>query len=206
MSHASLGMQQQLLCQYCHGQCAFLTCVCFREDKESICCWPWQVPSVLIGLDAQLESFHVVQFTDHLMSAAEKRNTPIPLLVKNSVASSGVRGWHLIRARAAIIFCLTTSLAVLISPFPVPQYHRYLHASSRFITSTVSSLIVNSCASSCSLHFLSLSITNKYVSFTLIRIPHQAVYSCTTFSSFCMPSGVSAKIEISSMNPKLLNW
>ena len=35
MSHASLGMQQQLLCQYCHGQCAFLTCVCFREDKKT---------------------------------------------------------------------------------------------------------------------------------------------------------------------------
>ena len=61
MSHASLGMQQQLLCQYCHGQCAFLTCMCFREDKESTCCWPWQVPSVLVGLDAQ--SFHIVQFT-----------------------------------------------------------------------------------------------------------------------------------------------
>jgi len=26
------------------------------------------------------------------MSAAEKRNTPIPLLVNNSIASSGVRG------------------------------------------------------------------------------------------------------------------
>ena len=59
MSHASLGMQQQLFCQYCHGQCAFLTCMCFREDKQSTCCW--QVPSVLVGLDAQ--SFHVVQFT-----------------------------------------------------------------------------------------------------------------------------------------------
>jgi len=38
MSHASLGMQQQLLCQYCHGQSAFLTCMCFREYKESACC------------------------------------------------------------------------------------------------------------------------------------------------------------------------
>jgi len=37
MSHASLGMQQQLLCQYCHGQCAFLTCMCFWEDKQSLC-------------------------------------------------------------------------------------------------------------------------------------------------------------------------
>ena len=32
--------------------------------------------------------------SDHSMSAAEKRKTPIPLLVNNSVASSGVRGWH----------------------------------------------------------------------------------------------------------------
>jgi len=61
MLHASLGMQQQLLCQYCHEKCAFLTCMCFREDKESTCCWPWQVPSVLVGLNAQ--SFDVVQFT-----------------------------------------------------------------------------------------------------------------------------------------------
>ena len=61
MSHASLGMQHQLLCQYCHGQCAFLTCMCFREDKESTCCWLWQVPSALVGLNAQ--SFHIVQFT-----------------------------------------------------------------------------------------------------------------------------------------------
>ena len=43
--------------------CALMP-VCYPtalEDKESICCWPWQVPSVLVGLDAQ--SFHVVQFT-----------------------------------------------------------------------------------------------------------------------------------------------
>jgi len=32
------------------------------------------------------------------------------------------------------------------------------------------------------------------------------VNSCTSFSSFCMPSGASAKIEKSSMNPMLLNW
>jgi len=63
MSHVSLSMQQQLLChwQYCHQQCALLTCMCFREDKESTCCWPWQVPSVLVDLDAQ--SYHVIQFT-----------------------------------------------------------------------------------------------------------------------------------------------
>ena len=42
----------QGLCQHCHWQCAFHTCVCFQEDKESTCCWPWQVPSVLVGLDA----------------------------------------------------------------------------------------------------------------------------------------------------------
>jgi len=39
--------------------------------------------------------------SDHSISAAEKRKTPIPLLVNNSIASSGVRGWHLIRSRAA---------------------------------------------------------------------------------------------------------
>ena len=38
MSHANLGMQQQLLCQSCHGQFAFLNCVCFQEDKERTCC------------------------------------------------------------------------------------------------------------------------------------------------------------------------
>ena len=87
--------------------------------------------------------------SDHSISAAEKWKTPIPLLVNNSVASSGVRGWHLIRSRAA----LTTSLVALISPFPVPQYPRYLHASLRFIAWRVSPLIVNSGAGSCSLRF-----------------------------------------------------
>ena len=57
MSHASLSMQQQLLFQYCHWQCAFLTCVCFWEDKESTRCWPWQVPSVLVGFDADSQSW-----------------------------------------------------------------------------------------------------------------------------------------------------
>jgi len=47
-----------------------------------------------------------------------------------------------IRSRAAMIFCLTTSLAALISPFPVPQCPRYLHASSRFIAWWFSPLIV----------------------------------------------------------------
>jgi len=81
----------------------------------------------------------------------------------------------------------------------------HLHVTITYI-SLVSPVIVNSDAGSCSLRFLSTSITNIYVFFTLICIPHQAVNSCTTFSSFCMPSGVSAKIEISSMNPMLLNW
>jgi len=139
------------------------------------------------------------------MSAAEKWKTPIPLLVNNSVASSGVRGWHLIRSRAAMILCLTTSLVALILPFHVPQYIRYLHTSSIFIVRRVSPSIVNNGAGSCSLRFSSLSITNKYVFFTLVCIPYQAVNSCTMFSSFCIPSGVSAKIEISSMNPMLLN-
>ena len=210
MSHASLGMQQQLLCQYCHGQCAFLTCVCFREDKESTCCWPWQVPSVLAGLGVKW--FHVVQvlFTFRPLNdcrrAAEKQKIPILLLVINSIASSGVRGWHLIRSRAAMTFCLTTSLVAPISPFPVPQYPRYLHASSRFMAWRVASLIVYSGAGSSSLRFLSFSITNKYIFFTLIYNSRQAVNPCTTFKSFCMPSGVSAKIEISSRNPTLLNW
>ena len=123
----------------------------------------------------------------------------------NSVTSSGVRGWHLIRSCSVMIFCLTTSLVALISQFPVPQYPRCLHASLRFIACRVSLLIVNSGAGSCFLRFLSLSIVNKYIFFTLICIPHQAVNSCTTFSSFCMPSGVSAKIDISSMKPMLLN-
>jgi len=109
----------------------------------------------------------------------------------NSVASSGVKGWQLIRSCAEMIFCLATSLAALISPFPVPQYPRYLHASSRFIAWRVSPLIVNSVAGSCSLRFLSLSITTKYVFFTLICIPHRAVNSWTTFSSFCMPLRVA---------------
>ena len=140
------------------------------------------------------------------MSAAEKRKTPIPLIVNNSVSSSGVREWHLIRSRAAMVFSLTTSLVALISPFSVPQYPRYLHVSSRFIAWRVSPLIVNSGAGFCSLRFLSLSLNSKYVFFTLICIQHQAVNSCTKFSSFYMPSGVSAKIEISSMNPMLLTW
>ena len=33
----------------------------------------------------------------------------------------GVRGWHLIRSRAAMIFCLTTSLVALILLFPIAQ-------------------------------------------------------------------------------------
>jgi len=112
--------EQQLLCQYYHGQCDFLTCMCFREDKDCTCCWPWQMPSSLVGLDAQ--SFHVVQFfSDHSMSANEKWKTFIPLLVNNSVASSGVRGWQLNRSRAAMIFGLTTSLVALTTPFPVLQ-------------------------------------------------------------------------------------
>ena len=121
------------------------------------------------------------------MSAAEKRKTPIPLLVNNSVTSSGVRGWLLIRSRAAMIFCLTTSLVALLSPFPVPQYPRYLHASSRFIAWRVSPLIVNSGAASCSLRFLSLSTTNKYVFFTLIWIPQcdAACRTCLVWFSGC---------------------
>jgi len=62
--------------------------------------------------------------SDGSMGAAEKQNTAIPLLENYSVTSDGVRGWHLIRSRAAMIFCLTTSLVALISPFPVPQYFR----------------------------------------------------------------------------------
>jgi len=42
--------------------------------------------------------------SDRSMSAAEKRKAPILLFVNNSVASSGARGWHLIRSRAAMIF------------------------------------------------------------------------------------------------------
>ena len=57
------------------------------------------------------------------------------------------------------------------------HYPRYLHASSRFIFWRVSLLIVNSGASSCSLRFLSWSMTNKYVFFTLVGIPHQALNS-----------------------------
>ena len=48
------------------------------------------------------------------MSAAEKRKTPIPLLVNNSVARFGVRGCHLIRSRAAMIFCLTREIMLFI--------------------------------------------------------------------------------------------
>jgi len=85
-----------------------------------------------------------------------------------SVASSGVRGWHLIRSRAATIFCLTTSLAALISPFLVPQYRRYLHASSKFIAWSFSPLIVNSSTGSYSLCCSSFPVTNKYFVFTFI--------------------------------------
>ena len=149
------------------------------------------MPSVLVGLDTQwFTSFN--SFSDHSMSADEMRKTFILV----------VRGWHFIRSRAAMIFCLTTSLVAPISSFPVLQHPTHLHASSRSIALKVSPLIVNSGAGSCSLHFLSLSITNKYVFFTLICIPHQAENSCTTFS---MPTGVSAKIEISSMDSMLLN-
>ena len=95
---------------------------------------------------------------------------------------------------------------ISLSQFPVPQYTRYLHASSRFIAWKVATSIFNSGAGSCSQRFQSLSITNKYVFFTLICIPHQAINSCTTFSSFCIPSGVSAKIEISFINPILLSF
>ena len=72
--------------------------------------------------------------SDHSISVAEKRKTPIPLLVNNSVARSSVGGWHLIRSYAAMIFCLSSSFVALFSPFFVPQYPRYLHASYKFIT------------------------------------------------------------------------
>jgi len=42
--------------------------------------------------------------------------------------------------------------------------------------------------------------------FTLISMPHHAVKSCTESSKVCIPSGVSAKIKMSSMKPMLLNW
>jgi len=158
----------------------------FREDKKSTFYWPWQVPSVCIGSGLDAQSFHVVQFTfrppsHHSMSAAEKRQTLIPSLINNSVASSGVWARHLIRSRAAMIFCLITSLITLTSPFPVPQIFRYLHASSKFITWRVSPLITtgNNGAGSC------VYITNKHVFFTLIYIPHHtAVNSCTFFFGF----------------------
>jgi len=34
----------------------------------------------------------------------------------------------------------------------------------------------------------------------LISMPHHVVNSCTTFSKVCIPSGVSAKIEMSSIS------
>jgi len=53
-----------------------------------------------------------------------------------------------------------------------------------------------------SLRFLSLSIASKNF-WTLISILQHVVNSCTTSSSVCIPSGVSAKIEMSS---KKLMW
>jgi len=50
------------------------------------------------------------------------------------------------------------------------------------------------------------SITCKKVFFvTLISIPHHVVNSCTMSSKVCIPSGVSAKFQMSSIKPMLLN-
>ena len=66
---------------------------------------------------------------DYLMRAAKNQKAPIPFCAKSSAESFGVSGWLLIRSRATLSFSRTTSLVALISPFPVPQWPRYRHAS-----------------------------------------------------------------------------
>jgi len=194
MSHASLGMQQQFLCQYCHGQCAFLTCVCFREDKQSTCCWLWQVPSVLVGLDAQ--SFHVVQFTRTTQWAPLRSGRlsylclwTIPLLAlvwKDGIWSGHVLQWS---------FAWPLPWLLSYCRFPCPNIPDFCtrHQNSwpedflRRLLMAVVALVLYAFG-----HYL--LPTNTFLNIDLHST--SAANSCTTFSSFCMPSGVSAKIHI----------
>ena len=82
MSHASLGMQQQLLCQYCDGQCASLTCICFRKIKRALALDHGKCQAFLYAwTHNRFTSFN--SLSDHSMSAAEKRKTPIPFVTVN---------------------------------------------------------------------------------------------------------------------------
>ena len=145
--------------------------------------------------------------SDHSMSAAENRKTPISLLVNShdSVASSGVRGWHWSGHVLHWFFAWPLPWLLLYRRLPWPNIPDIctLHRDSSFEKFLRS---LSTAALALALYTFNHYISNKYVFFTLICILHQAVNSCTTFSSFCMPSGVSAKIEISSMIPTLLNW
>jgi len=87
------------------------------------------------------------------------------------------------------------------SPFPVPQWPRYRHASLMSSVLRRSTFILRSGAGMLSLRFRSLSITRKKLLLTLISMPHHVVNYCTTSSKVCIPSGVSAKIEMLSMQP-----
>jgi len=117
---------------------------------------------------------------DHSMRAAENRKAPIPFCAKSSAESFGVRRWLLIRSRATLAFARTTSLVALMSPFPVPQYPRYRHASLMSSVLRRSPFILKSGAGLLSLLFRSLSIMSKKVFFTLISMPHHVVNSKVT--------------------------
>ena len=67
-------------------------------------------------------------FSVHGTNAAEYLNAPTPMLVKRSIACSGVRGWCLSRSRASSVFLKIRVFVADISPVGVPHTPRYLHA------------------------------------------------------------------------------
>jgi len=123
--------------------------------------------------------------------------------VRQKVLASAFGFW--LKSRATLDFPQTTSLVVLKSLFPVPQLNRYRHALLMSGILRHLPFILRSGAGMLSLRFRSLWITSKFFVWTLISKPHHVVNSCTTTSKGCIPFGVSAKIEMSSMKLMLLN-
>jgi len=142
---------------------------------------------------------------DNSMRAAENRKAPIPFWMKNSAESSGVSGWLWLGHAPLSLFTyyLSCGAHVTIPRAPVTLVLARVIDVYCFDTFVIYPQIW------CWSAFPSLSIVVNYeqeIFFTLISMPHHVVNSCTTSSKVCIPSGVSAKIEILSMNPMLLNW
>jgi len=136
------------------------------------------------------------------MSATEKWKSPIPFLMINSVASSGVTGWLAFDQVACCKDWLSdhflgcSHVAVFLAP--ISQISVRVIETYRLKVSSVDYQQRRWLLISTPL----IIIYYQHICFHYVDLHStQAVNSCTTFSSFCIPSCVSAKIEVSWMKP-----